>query len=124
MAAKYEELKQCDIDKYIVNMPPRWQLAIKACITSAKAKSPQGRRYTTQWIYECQMLRIKSLALYKKMQRDNFLPLPSLRTLQRYMKNLSPAYGFQTNTFKLLKEKSISMDVQKRHGMFGNTHTK
>ncbi|KAK3914494.1 KH domain-containing protein C06G4.1 [Frankliniella fusca] len=27
------------------------------------------------------------------MLRDEFLPLPSLRTLQRYMQKLSPAYG-------------------------------
>ena len=62
------------------------------------------------------LLRIKSLALYKKMLRDNFLPLPSIRTLQRYMRKLSPAYGFQENIFSMRKEKSKLMEDPNRHG--------
>ncbi|KAE8739085.1 hypothetical protein FOCC_FOCC015419 [Frankliniella occidentalis] len=97
--------------------PIAWQNAVLACVNASKAKSSKGRRYTTQWIYVCQLLRIKSLALYKKMLRHGFLPLPSLRTLQRYMKKLSPAYGFQKNIFAMMKEKSATMpESADRHG--------
>lgn len=42
--------------------------------------------------------------------------LPSLRTLQRYMERLSPAYGFQEYTFTMMKEQAAHMDEAKRHG--------
>ena len=116
LASKLEKIDQENLKSYLETMPPKWQTAVLACVSAAKAKSSQGRRYTTQWVYECQLLRIKSLSLYKKMLRDNFLPLPSLRTLQRYMRKLKPAYGFQENTFTMLKEKSALLPEALRHG--------
>ncbi|KAJ1519027.1 hypothetical protein ONE63_011364 [Megalurothrips usitatus] len=116
LAETCAQLKKDRISDYIKDMPRTWQLSILACVNASKAKSSNGRRYTTNWIYECQLLRIKSLKLYKKMLRDNFLPLPSLRTLQRYMKKLSPAYGFQSNTFEMLKGKSDSLPEAEKHG--------
>ena len=88
-----EELSKEKLDKYLENMPRKWALTIRTYMEAAKAKSSNGRRYTSQWIYECAMLRIKSQKLYKKMLRDKFLPLPSLRTLQRYMQKLRPELG-------------------------------
>ncbi len=72
---KQAAMEQAKIDEYIKDMPTKWQQVILACTKAAKAKTANGRRYTLNWIYECQMLRIKSLALYKKMRRDQFLPL-------------------------------------------------
>ncbi|KAJ1531355.1 hypothetical protein ONE63_000039 [Megalurothrips usitatus] len=109
-------LDDTKVREYVKCMPPCWQNAILACVQASKATSSNGRRYTTNWIYECQLLRIKSLACYKKMLRDNFLPLPSLRTLQRYMKKLAPAYGFQTNIFDVLREKVSLMTEAQKHG--------
>lgn len=116
LASRLEKIKEEILNAYIETMPPTWRTAVLACVAAAKAKSSKGRRYTSQWIYECQLLRIKSLGLYKKMLRDNFLPLPSLRTLQRYMRKLKPAYGFQENTFTMLKEKSSLLPEATRHG--------
>ncbi|KAK3929508.1 DNA transposase [Frankliniella fusca] len=113
---KFASLDFKKLNEYIQNWPVCWQNAVLACVNAAKVKSSKGRRYTTQWIYECQLLRIKSLSLYKKMLRDGFLPLPSLRTLQRYMKKLSPAYGFQENTFAMLRERAPLMHESDRHG--------
>jgi len=50
-------------------------------------------------------MKIKGPALYKKMRRENILPLPSQTTLQNYMQNLKPSYGFQENVFDILEEK-------------------
>ncbi|KAK3918872.1 DNA transposase [Frankliniella fusca] len=113
---KFQNLERKKIDDYVATMPQSWQSAILTCVEAAKAKNSHGRRYTAQWIYECALLRIKSLALYKKMLRDNFLPLPSLRTLQRYMRKLRPAYGFNENTFSLIKEKTVHIPEPQRHG--------
>ena len=43
---------------------------------------------------------------YKSMLRNNFLPMPSIATLQRYIANMRPAYGFQESMFAMLRKKS------------------
>lgn len=60
-------------------------------------------------------MKIKGTALYKKMCRDNILLLPSQMTLQNYMKNLKPLYGFQENVFNTLGEKVKKLDVNEQH---------
>ncbi|KAE8737771.1 hypothetical protein FOCC_FOCC016761 [Frankliniella occidentalis] len=116
MQVQYDTLKETQIEDLTKNLPPRQKEAVLACIHCAKAKGPNGRRYTQQWMYECALLRIKSPALYRKMRRDQTLALPSPRTLQRYMKRLKPAYGFLPATFEMLEKKSKEMEVDERHG--------
>ncbi|KAK3931551.1 Sodium channel protein type 3 subunit alpha [Frankliniella fusca] len=128
LKARCADLEQSKINDYIKDWPTPWKNAVLACVNAkgrpthvflctrffrvgrpsvnaSRVKSTKGRRYTTQWIYECQLLRIRSLSLYKKMLRDGFLPFPSLGTLLRYMKKLSPAYVLKKNTFATLKKK-------------------
>ena len=50
------------------------------------------------------------------MQQNNILPLPSPRQIQRYLKKMKPAYGFQDATFDLLAKKAKEMGVDERHG--------
>ena len=116
LAAKCAELEKTKVEEYVKCLSPTWRLAVLTCVEASKAKAPNGRRYTTNWIYECSLLRIKSLGLYKQMLRDNFLPLPSIRQLQRYMKKLRPAYGFNQNAFEMMKEKAEHLPEAKRHG--------
>ncbi|KAL4143961.1 hypothetical protein QTP88_006209 [Uroleucon formosanum] len=85
---------------------------IKAC----SAQSGHGVRYTTNWVYECILMKIKSPASYQKMYREKILPLPSTVTLQQYIKKLKPAYGFRTSTFQMLEEKSKNIKSAERHG--------
>ncbi|KAK3922640.1 DNA transposase [Frankliniella fusca] len=113
---KFKTLEKGKFDNYISSFPPKWRAAMKSCMAASSVKDIHGRRYTSQWVYECQLLRIKSLGLYKKMLRDNFLPLPSLRTLQRYMVKLKPAYGFLENTFTMMAEKGKYLPEPQRHG--------
>lgn len=75
-------------------------------------------RYSNEYIYQCILMKIKGPALYRKMCRDNILPLPSQTTLQNYIKNLKPAYGFQENVFEILEEKVKLLDVNERHGKY------
>jgi len=69
-------------------------------------------------MYECILMRYKGPALYRKLRRENTLPLPSPRTIQRYIQKLNPAYGFQTATFELLAKKIADMPEDERHGEF------
>jgi len=62
-------------------------------------------------------MRIKSPKLYRKMRRDNILPLPSYTTLQRYIKKLRPVYGFSDATIKMMGLKVKEMTEMEKHGI-------
>ncbi|XP_051170552.1 uncharacterized protein LOC127287589 [Leptopilina boulardi] len=53
--------------KGIEELPPKEQLAVRACVNASKIKSPRGVRYSRQWVYECILLRIKSKKAYKHL---------------------------------------------------------
>lgn len=101
----------------IATLPEKEQLAVKACFSAATCKSNNGVRYTTQWIYECLLLRIKSKKAYVHLRKHKILILPSLQTLHRYLKTVKSAYGFQDNTFDALKLKTSSMMPDDVRGM-------
>lgn len=48
------------IEEAICALPKEQQIAIKTCFSASKVKSDKGMRYTSNWIYECILLRIKS----------------------------------------------------------------
>lgn len=114
-----KNLKKCnekDLNKSIENLPTTQQHIVKACFKQCSTKSPFGMRYSNDYIYQCILMKIKGPALYRKMRRENILPLPSHTTLQNYMQNLKPSYGFQENVFDILEEKVKQLDVKERHG--------
>lgn len=94
----------------ISKLPTNQQLSVQACLTASKLKSNKGIRYTTQWVYECLLLRIKSKKTYNHLRNHNILILPCIDTLKRYIQAIKGCYGFQENIFKLLKEKSAKME--------------
>lgn len=89
---------------------------IKTIIMASKCENSKNRRYSNDWMYECILMRIKSAKLYRKMLEDNILPLPSFRTIQRFIKKLRPQFGFHEPTFKLMAEKAKSLPECERHG--------
>ncbi|XP_039306730.1 uncharacterized protein LOC113005133 [Solenopsis invicta] len=74
-------------------------------------------RYTTQWVYECLLLRIKSKKTYEHLRSHNILALPCRDTLSRYIEAIKGCYGFEEKTFKLLKEKSAKMEPSDVRGV-------
>lgn len=111
---KFNKCKENNLN--IESLPRPQKEIVKACFKKCTLKSPFGMRYSNEYIYQCILIKIKGQALYKKLRRDNTLPLPSPTTLQNYIKNLKPAYGFQENVFDTLKEKVKQLDVNERHG--------
>lgn len=109
-------MKTSVIEDHIEKLPPKQKEAIRTCLKAGKAKAPSGHRYSIDWVYECMLLRIKGPKLYRKMQRDKLLPLPHVRTLQRYMKKLSPTYGFNENVLEMMRRKADSLPLAARHG--------
>lgn len=113
---KFNLIKEEKINEIIKDLPQTQQEAIMMCFKASLAQSGKGMRYTTNWVYECILMKIKSPALYQKIRRDQILPLPSFVTLQRYIKMLQPVYGFQQSTFEMLKEKRKCMIDSECHG--------
>jgi len=118
--AKYDNLKEEVVQVLLNSLPPSQRHMVKACIACAKVKGLKGRRYSKDWMYECILMRYKGPALYRKLRRENILPLPSPQTIQRYIKKLNPAYGFQSTTFELLAKKTAEMPEDERHGKFSH----
>ncbi|XP_076287298.1 LOW QUALITY PROTEIN: uncharacterized protein LOC143212399 [Lasioglossum baleicum] len=108
-----DECSRCNekvMRKVIKELPQNQQLAVEACFAAAKSNNKKGIRYATEWIYECILLRIKSRKTYNHLRSRNILTLPSIQTLNRYMKNVKGCYGFQMSTFELLKKKTADME--------------
>lgn len=55
----------------ISKLPTNQQLSVQACLTASKVKSNKGMRYTTQWVYECLLLRIKSKKTYNHLRTQH-----------------------------------------------------
>lgn len=111
MSKMPDEIRNTLID----GVPQEQQELIKAVFQAAN-RPKQGRRYTLDWVYECVLMKIKAPSLYRKLQRENKLPVPSETTLLRYMKKLRPSYGFDENVLRVLKEKSEHFDASDRRG--------
>lgn len=115
---KCAEVKKEKLEEFIKNMPPSQREAIKTCFSAASLKSVNGRRYSLAWIYECLLLKIRSRGTYEHLRRSNMLPLPSVQTLNRYIRRISGSYGFQNSVFQLLKKKASLMLPEDRRGKY------
>jgi len=100
-----------------LNLDDNMKENIINCIQVAKAREPNGRRYTQKWLYECILLKIKNSGTYEHIIRHHLMPLPCISTIQRYIRKLKPAYGFQEGVFRILKEKSGGINNMEKEGI-------
>lgn len=98
------------------NFPQQMQQAIKACYCYANTNDKRGLRYTNRWILECLLLRIKSRKAYQHLRNHNILAVPTIETLNTYIKNMQPRYGFDPQLFTMLRKKSEAMKPEERRG--------
>ena len=113
---KMHKIKAEALQDILNSLPPEQQLLVQTCIDAAKHHNKKSRRYKTEWIYECLIMRIKAPGLYNKLMEENKIASPSPRTLQRYMTALRPAFGFQENVFSMMANKAAHMPKAERHG--------
>ena len=111
------KVKQKTIETILKTLPEEQQLLIGA-FDAAKHHYKKSRRYKTDYIYECIIMRVKAPSLYEKLRTENKLALPSQRTLLRYMAALRPAFGFQENVFSMMKSKAAFIPDGERRGKF------
>lgn len=114
---KYKTLKIEQIEEMVKDFSPKQKEAVRTIFKASSVKSQKGMRYSNDWVYECILMKIKGPALYKKIRRDNILPLPSLSTLQRYIHQLQPSYGFQESVFQMIEEKAKFIPNFEKHGI-------
>lgn len=105
-------------EKKIDSLPGEQQQAIRSCFAAAKLKSPRGRRYDMRWVYECILMRIKSKRLYQHILDRKILAVPTIQTLDSYMKSMNSSYGFNLNIFEGLKEKCSGATELEKSGNF------
>lgn len=92
------------------------QEAVKTCLTAAQCKGPTGIRYSQPWILECILFRIKSRRAYLHVLSHQIFQVPTIDTLNKYLKKMKPSYGFNAETFDLLRAKAAEMN-QKTDGV-------
>lgn len=118
--AKAECAKKSNLllEREIARLPEGYRMVVSSCFEAAKKSSSKGRRYTLEWIYECLLIRLKNRNTYQFIRQRKILPLPSLETLNKFVRKIScSAYGFQTSIFQCLKERSQSMDESQKRGV-------
>ena len=116
MKNKCAQMNEAKMEEKICELPPEQQEAVRACFEAAKVKSPRGKRYDIRWVYECILMRIKSKSLYQHILDRKILSVPTLQTLDSYLKKMNSSYGFDLNVFECLKEKSSDMSGLERRG--------
>lgn len=106
------------IEEFLSKLNNAQREAVQVCIDAANSSVPTGIRYTNAWILECIFLRIKSRRAYEHIRKHKILQVPTIDTLNKYMKSMKPSYGFQEAVFELLKYKSLLMEPFYRRGLF------
>ncbi|KAK3919881.1 LOW QUALITY PROTEIN: DNA transposase [Frankliniella fusca] len=91
------------------------KLVVLNIIRAAKAKGPSGRRYDLEWVFHCLLMRIKSPKLYDHIRKRKILPLPDRTSINRYMRKMRPAYGYQKPVFEVLSSKTANWSELQRH---------
>ena len=103
------------VEMAINSLPDIQQSVVRHFFDFAK-KQPRLRRYTTEWILECLLLRIKSNSLYQHMRKKGILPLPCSETLDRYINKIDRSFGFHDAVFDSLHVRAGRLEPQEKHG--------
>ncbi|XP_052123807.1 uncharacterized protein LOC127749500 [Frankliniella occidentalis] len=116
MQAECEKKNEDVLQSAISKLPPAQQEAVKACFNASKRKGPSGNRYTAQWVYECLLMRNKDKKLYNHIRVHQILALPTLSTINGYLRNYGGCFGFQPQTLQMLAEKTADLKTRQRRG--------
>lgn len=105
-----EKLESLDLDENLKEN-------MRNCLNVAKAAAAKGIRYSQKWLYECILLKIKNAKTYEHVRTHHIMPIPTIPTINRYLRQLKPTYGFQTGVFELLKSKANETNPFQREGL-------
>jgi len=89
----------------------------KQILSSAQRKIVNGKRkvrWSSSDIVKALSVRSVSLKSYETVRSSWGLPLPTVRTLQRWTQGFGCSPGIQTDVIAILKSESVNMDITKR----------
>ena len=61
-------------------------------------------RYEAEWLLECLLIRIKSVASYEHIRKLQLLPLPSRSTLLRLLSGVSCHFGYNIPALEAIEK--------------------
>lgn len=99
------------------NLPSKTTVIIDQTLSNANVKSKHGNRYSTEWTLDALLIRCKSTKAYRMLRENQYLPLPSMSTLNRNIRALRPEFGFDKALLTGLKEKLAQFPLNERRGM-------
>ena len=82
---KCSTIKSGVIEEAIEDLPLPQREAVKTCFKAAHLKNVKSSRYSSEWIHEWLLIRIKSTKTYEHLRRNKILALPSPQTLHKYI---------------------------------------
>lgn len=88
--------KNCNLTKNEV-------VAIQEILSAAKKKNSRCRRYSEEWFLLCMLFHMGSPAGYAFISNHKIFPAPCVRSVRRYLSQITSSCGFDTNFFELHK---------------------
>jgi len=73
--------------------------------------------YTTEWLLECTLLRIKSPSAYKHLRESKLLPLPHPKTIQRLLLGSPCEFGFNDTSMSAIQREMCNKSRKYRQGV-------
>jgi len=98
-------------------IPDKSKQILSEVLANVDVQSAHGNRYSREWIIDCLLIKCKSPSSYKFLRQHNYLPLPSLATLTRSIRNLQPKFGFDSTLCLALTDKLKNFPVAERRGV-------
>ena len=85
--AQINELKEENVFKKCeeLNISDKQKMCVKEIMATAQKKNSKGRRYTEEWVMLCILMHIQSPSAYEFLRKNEVLPIPSIRTIRRYL---------------------------------------
>ncbi|KAH7959378.1 hypothetical protein HPB49_010630 [Dermacentor silvarum] len=105
MKAENAKIEEVALLRKIDNLPPKQKAAILQCFEAASRKSLKGMRYSSEWVLECVIMRIKSPRLYEHVRREKILMLPIRTCLRNFMKTYESSFGFNSSVLSGIAKK-------------------
>ncbi|KAH7954270.1 hypothetical protein HPB49_017123 [Dermacentor silvarum] len=86
-------------------------MLLKECVKAAKAASKRGMRYHQDWLLLCLLLHIRTSSGYRFLRENNILPLPSVKTIRKYLAMVGMQCGFDADFFEASRKGTLSIKV-------------
>uniref|UniRef100_T1INS8 Transposable element P transposase-like RNase H domain-containing protein n=1 Tax=Strigamia maritima TaxID=126957 RepID=T1INS8_STRMM len=103
--------------KLLSDLPRKERVVVKMMLKRAKVKNMKGMRYSSEFLLDSILLKIKSPKGYRHCAKHNLLPLPSVRSLQRLLRGVKCTYGLNMRALDAIKTAFAEISENNRIGV-------